>query len=244
MALFLFVISVFGNLSALRLLRKFRVHALISAKILAKIGTFALVAMNFAIFLSVNDARTAFILVCALIIALQLVLLLFERRQIDGMKREIPAFLDRWILNMKLGNAVNSSRDAALLELDARNRTLLQPVFATTSQIYSDHLILDAKIRHELVKLAQHPHSALARLENLRVMMRKSEQFRRKSGQAIRQTAIQSSVLLILLVSLAIFTVYTRGWHENSDLIIISILLSLIGLACMFAIARKTRWKI
>lgn len=244
MALFLFVISMFGNLSALRLLRKFRVHALISAKILAKIGTFALVAMNFAVFLFANDALTTFILVCAFNIALQLALWLLERRQIDGMKREIPAFLDRWILNMKLGNAVNAARDAALLELSARNRTLLQPLFASSSQIHSDHLILDAKIRQELVKLAQHPHSALVRLENLRVMMRKTEQFRRKSGQAIRQTAIQSAVLLILLVCLAVFTVYTRGWHENSAFIIVSLLLSLLGLICMFLLARKTKWKI
>lgn len=244
MALFLFVISMFGNLSALRLLRKFRVRALISAKILAKIGTFALVMMNFAIFLLANDAFTTFIVVCALNIALQLSLWMFERRQIDGMKREIPAFLDRWILNMKLGHAVNAARDAALLELSARNRTLLQPLFASTSRIYSDHLILDAKIRHELVKLAQLPHSALTRLENLRLMMRKAEQFRRKSGQAVRQTAIQSSVLLVLLVCLAVFTVYTRGWHENSAFIILSMLLSLMGVICMFLLARKTKWKI
>lgn len=244
MALFLFVISMFGNLSALRLLRKFRVHALISAKILAKIGTFALVAMNFALFLLAHDAIMALIVICALIITLQLTLWLFERRQIDGMKKEIPAFLDRWILNMKLGNAVNAARDAALLELDARNRTLLQPLFASASIKSGDHLILDAKIRQELMRLAQHPHSALLRLENLRVMMRKSEQFRRKSGQAVRQTAIQSAVLLILLLCLAVFTIYTRGWHENSDLIIISVLLSLLGLFCMQLLARKTRWKI
>lgn len=244
MALFLFVISMFGNLSALRLLRKFRVHALISTKILAKIGTFALVAMNSAIFFFAHDASMALIVICALIIALHLTLWLLERRQIDGMKREIPAFLDRWILNMKLGNAVNAARDAALTEMDARNRTLLHPLFVSASVKSADHLILDAKIRQELVRLAQHPHSALARLENLRAMMRKSEQFRRKSGQAVRQTAIQSAVLLILLLCLAVFTIYTRGWHENSDFIIVSLLLSMIGLLCMHLLARKTRWKI
>jgi Flp pilus assembly protein TadB len=243
-ALFLFVISMFGNLSALRFLRIFRSRALISTNVLTKIGTFACTTMNLGIFFCAHDARTAFIALVIALIAIFLALKLLERRQIDGLKNEIPAFLDRWILNMKLGHAVNTARDAALRDLDARNRALLQPLFASNLGNHENHLILDAKIARELLLLARHPHSALSRLENLRQMMRKSESFRRKSGQAVRQTTIQSSVLLILLVCLAIFTIQTRGWHENSDFIIISFLISAVGLAVMQKLARKTRWKI
>jgi hypothetical protein len=243
-AMFLFVISMFGNLSALRFLRIFRSRALISTNVLTKIGTFAFVTMNLAIFFCASDVRTSFIVLVIALITNFFALKSLERRQIDGLKNEIPAFLDRWILNMKLGNAVSTARDAALRDLDARNRALLQPLFASNSGHHENHLILDAKIARELLLSAQHPHSALARLENLRQMMRKSEKFRRKSGQAVRQTAIQSSVLLILLACLAIFTIQTRGWHENSDFIIISFLISAVGVAVMRKLARKTRWKV
>lgn len=242
--MFLFVISMFGNLSVLRFLRIFRSRALISANVLTKIGTFAFTMMNLAIFFCANDMRTSLIVLVSANIAIFFALKWLERRQIDGLKNEIPEFIDRWILNMKLGSAVNTARDAALGDLDSRNRALLQPLFAASSDHHQNHPILDAKVVHELLLSAQHSHSALSRLENLRQMMRKSEKFRRKSGQAVRQTAIQSSVLLILLVCLAIFTIQTRGWHENSDFIIISLLISVVGLAVMRRIARKTRWKI
>lgn len=243
-ALFLFLISMFGNLSVLRLLRIFRSRALISTNALTKIGTFAFTSMNCAIFFIAHDFVTALLTSTATVGVVYSMLLMFERRQIDGLKKEIPSFLDRWILNMKLGNSLSSARDAALRELDARTNSLLQPLFLSAQTESRNHLILDARILREVTLLSQLPHSALQRLENLRQMMRKADEFRRKSGQATRQTAIQSSVLLILLLCLAIFTIHTRGWHENSDFIIISLLLSALGVGCMRILARKTKWKV
>lgn len=244
MALILFLISMFGNLSALRVLRVFRSRALISPNALTKIGTGACVMMNIIIFFCASDMMLSLIALITTIALIYFVLWCFECRQIDGLKKEVPAFLDRWILNMKLGNSLSSARDAALRETGERTNSLLQPLFLSTQADQRNHLILDAKILHELLLLAQLPHSALQRLESLRQMMRKTEEFRRKSGQATRQTAIQSSVLLILLVGLAIFTVHRHGWHRSSDFIIISISLSAFGVFCMRKLARKTKWKV
>ncbi len=242
--LILFLISMFGNLSALRLLRIFRSRALIPSNTLTKIGTAAFVMMNITIFFCARDFLIALLALSTTIGVIYFALWSFERRQIDGLKKEIPALLDRWILNMKLGNSLTAAREAALRESGDRANSLLQPLFLSAQSSVRAHLILDAKIMNELLLLAQLPHSALQRLESLRQMMRKTEEFRRRSGQATRQTAIQSSVLLILLLGLAIFTVHRHGWHRNSDFVIISISLSLFGVFCMRKLARKTKWKV
>ena len=117
MALILFLISMFGNLSALRVLRIFRSRALISPNSLTKIGTTAFVMMNITVFFCASDVIACFSAVIMTIALIYFALWCVERRQIDGLKKEIPAFLDRWILNMKLGNSLSSARDAALREV-------------------------------------------------------------------------------------------------------------------------------
>lgn len=243
-SIILFAISMFGNMSVLRLLRIFRERALISHDHLTKIGTAACALVNLVVF---QFAKNIFLLgtgVCGSLTVIYLTLALLERRQIDTLKRELPHFLDRWIMNMKLGNAVSSARDTALLSSPARVRALLLPLFTTTQTPAQSHLLLDARMIKELTEAAQIPHSALHRLENLREMWRKADIFRRKSGQAVMQTAIQGWVLLFLTLALAVFTVRRYGWSRTSDLILCSFLLSGSGFLVMRRLARKTKWKI
>jgi len=243
-ALILFTISMFGNMSALRLIRKFRSRALISSQHLTKIGTGSCVSINFALFFFASDLFFSIIaLMCALGVTYS-TLWFCERRQIDALKGEVPGFLDRWILNMKLGNSLSAARTAALLEVNERANALLSPLFLNNSRLKRAHLILDEKVLPELIELSHSPHSALQRLESARDWMRKSDEFRRKSGQAVRQTRIQSIVLLFLLIALAIFTVQRHGWRRHSDLVTASFLLSGLGIFTMQHFARKTRWKI
>jgi Flp pilus assembly protein TadB len=222
----------------------FRSRAVISSHLLTKIGTGSCAIVVCALFFRARDPISAIIAVLCALLALFLSLKLIERRQIDALKSEVPAFLDRWILNMKLGNALSSARTAALLELSTRSRALLEPLFLKQGPAARAHLILDEKILREVIELSHSPHSAIQRLENAREWMRKSDEFRRKSVQAVRQTSIQAAVLLILLIALAIFTVQRHGWRRNSDLVTASFVLSGLGIFTMRHLARKKRWKI
>jgi len=168
----------------------------------------------------------------------------YERRQIDALKSETPHFLDRWILNMRLGNSLSSARDAALDDSSDRVRTLLRPLFLNSAEIPKAHLFLPVKIVNELKLLSNSPHSALTRLENIRELLRKADEFRRKSGQARRQTSIQSLVLLLLHVALAVFTIQRYGWQRHSDLIVLSFVLAGGSVAAMHQLARKSKWRI
>ncbi len=244
MAIILFAISLFGIMSALRMLIHFRSRALISSQHLTKIGTGSCALIIGVLFFCARDLICAsFALMCVLFVMF-FALWFFERRQIDALKKEVPGFLDRWILNMKLGKALSAARTAALQDLNARARSLLEPLFVSQNIPHCVHLILDEKVLPELLELNHSPHSALARLENAREWMRKSDDFRRKSGQAVRQTTIQAVVLLLLLIALAVFTVQRHGWRRNSDLVLASFVLSGLGIFTMRHLARKRRWNI
>jgi hypothetical protein len=242
--LILFVQLVFGILIVIRTIDIFRARALLSASATVKVGIIFVCALAWNAFFCAKDLVLSFFFTLALLGTLAGALFFCERRKIDTLKAEIPVFLDRWILNLRLGSAVSTARDAALREHSENFQTLLRPLFATGVQARRTHLLLHGALVAELERAHLEPHSALARLENLRAMLRKQSEFRRKSGQAAHQTAIQAGVMLLLLVALTLFTLQRYGWRRCSDLILASVGLSLAGLICMIFLARKTKWKI
>lgn len=244
MPLIFFAQTAFGILFVIRTLDIFRARALLSSRALAKIGIIFVCMLVWSAFFSVSNFIFGISLALAALSGLIVTLILCERRKIDALKAEIPLFLDRWILNLRLGSALITARDAALREHSENFRALLQPLFATQPQAGKMHLLIRGAVVAELEHIHREPHSALARLENLRQMLRKMAEFRRKSGQAVHQTAIQAGVMLFLQLALSIFTLKRYGWRRTSDLILAALALSLAGLAIMFLLARKTKWKI
>jgi Flp pilus assembly protein TadB len=245
MSLVLCACSLFGNLFVIRTLQIFRERALISQTTLTKIGTLAICGGVFAVFFFIHRPLAAtFACLFAWLTPLP-ALLAIERRKLTEYRDFVPLFLDRWIMNLKLGAASTSARDAALTTMPAPFQALIRPIFAprmVATPVKSP--LLHGFAARELARLANEPHLALPRLENLREVLRKSDDFRRKSGQATRQTAIQSAVMLILFFPLLIFTVHLHGWDAISDLVLWSVLLTAFGAVAMQALARKTRWKI
>lgn len=234
---------VFGILFVIRTHQIFRARALISAVTVTKTGTaFVFACLLIGFFATQNVFLRAGMLSLNLFGSV-IALFLLEWREIDALKREIPLFLDRWILNLRLGNASLSAREFALKAHSLAFQRLMRPVFSVGSP-RERHVILSRMVMREMEKLTQEPHSALARLENLREGLRKSADFRRKSGQALRQTAIQSVVLLVLLLALMLFTFHRYGWKRAGDLVLISGGLALTGVLIMYLLSRKTKWKI
>jgi hypothetical protein len=237
---------LFGNLFAIRTLHIFHSRALLSVKMLTKIGTAFVCASALTSFYAAQNAFLCSCLIVSGLFILIISLFVCERRQIDALKSEVPLFLDRWILNLRLGLALPTAREAALHEQSEGFQILMRPLFATRSVPGQKrrHLLFAAAALQELESLHGEAHSALARLENLRALLRKTSEFRRKSGQATRQSYIQATVMLLLLIALTLFTLYRYGWKQASDLITGAILLSAMGLVTMHFMARKTKWKI
>lgn len=234
---------MFGCAFVMRMSRAFRDRGVIHESRVTKIGTALLVVVCFAQF-SLSARPVAHALVNAFIVVSGLLIFVYvEQLGIRDLRARIPLLLDRWILNMRLGNSVSAARDAALREEDDRVQSLMRPLFDTRAAGRPEHLLLSASVRFELENIGASAAAPLARLVTLRRAIRNASEFRRKSGQATRQTAVQAFVMLVLLLAMAVFTIHRYGWSRTGDLVTISTLLSLIGVLAMFRLAKKTRWK-
>lgn len=245
MPLILYAQLVFGNLFVIRTLQIFRARALLSQSLVTKTGTSFVCASILATFFCMHAPILCSGLITGAVFLTTVALFFAERRKISALKAEIPIFFDCWILNLRLGLALSAARDAALREQRESFQSLMRPVFtAQSGNLKRQHLLLSRALLEEVENLAREPHSALSRLENLRAMLRKSAEFRRKSGQATRQTTIQAAVMVVLLVALITFTLSRYGWRKSGDLVSLSFGLSLLGITTMCWIARKSKWKI
>lgn len=246
MKLIFFLQTLLGILFVIRTSQFFRARALLSTALVTKAGTiFVCTALFGAIFCREN-VSAAVLTTCANLFCAFATLFWCERRQFDALKEEIPYFLDRWILNLRLGLAPLSARERALCDHSENFQALLRPLFTSSNVrfVRISHTLLPPEVSCELDCIQHESHSALTRLEALRDSLRKAAVFRRKSGQAVQQTQIQALLMMILLLALTAFTLQRYGWRRVSDLVFTSILLSALGVLTMHLIARKSRWKV
>lgn len=244
MSLILFSQLMFGNAFVIRILRKFRERSLVNEHSLTKIGTVTLTIISSIGFFPPTRLSLSFSLIAVCIFAMLLALFSLHRRQIDALKSNFPLFLDRWILNAKLGSSISSARERALKEESAVSQRLLRAVFNSTRAENEKHAFLDDYVMLELKEIGAQTHQAVARLENLRRHLRQTSDFRRKSGQALLQSRIQMITVGALVLALQAYDVRRYGWARVGDLILFSLALSAIGIALMSILARKRRWRI
>ncbi len=244
MSLIFFAQTMFGNMFAIRTLRKFRGRALISTSKLTIIGTsFAFIIAAETFFLQNHPRIAVFVLVISLIF-LQLALHVHEQRRISLLLRGFPVFLDRWILNLRTGMSTTAARDRALAATEPLLRNLLTPLITASDGVEKRrHRLFSEEITSELRAIQNQNHNTITRLQNLRANVRRASDFRRKSGQAMRQSAIQSFVLFVMHFALAGFTFWRTGW-KNADLILIATALTLAGALILRVLARRIAWTI
>lgn len=244
MSLICFLQVTLGNLFVIRTVLVFRERGVLHQSIVTKTGTAAMAALAWTPLLSNHSPRFSTLAGAILAISPLLAFMLSEKRVLRELEGRFPVFVDRWILNLRLGNSAISARDVALREESEAFQALLRPLFQTRGDNRPRHLFLPFSVVNELEQICTTTHSALARLENLRQLLRRSAEFRHKSGSAVRQTAIQAVIMLVLLLALVIYTVHRYTWTRVGDLVATSTLLSLTGVALMVRLSQKTRWKL
>jgi hypothetical protein len=243
-ALILFAQTMFGIVFVIRTMHVFRVRGLLRQDYVTKTGTFFVTILCLARLWRVDSPITQ-LFSCAISMCGPLIFCLIgERIQLRSLRARVPLFLDRWILNMKIGNSLSSARDAALREETENFQALVRPLFEAPRAGPPRHSFLSSQVVRELQNIVRSEHSGLARLQNLRQFLKKSDSFRRKSGQAVRQTAIQSAIMTVLLVALSLFTIRKYGWARSADLIGLATLLSTTGVLLMVHLSRKSKWKL
>lgn len=243
MPLVLFAQSLIGILFVLRTLSVFRARGVIRESVVTNSGTIFVVLLCL-VPLSVSRIPHAAAASALIVIFTFVFCFTLERKLITGTRERVPLFLDAWILEMNLGHSLSAARDAALRAECERFQALMRPVFEAREGERKTHPLLAASVLRELEQIGSSRHGQLARLEVLRARLRQGAEFRRKSGQAVRQTAIQSVTMLVLLLAMAIYTVNRYGWKETGDLVTSSVLLSTLGVGVMVRLARKSRWKL
>lgn len=241
MQLILFSILVFGQLFVIRTRRIFSDRAMISQNHLTKIGTGTSTSLVLgAFFMSPLWASAFAIFVLVFFFA---ILKFMEHRQGEVFRAMIPNFIEAWILNLRLGLAESHAREKALQEMDLRFAKLVRTRL-NSPFLRSDSLIFDPLLLKELRDIVQTPHLALQKLECLRSNLKRASDFRRRSGQATRQTRIQSLTMLVLLFALSGVATKRYGWSQVGDLVGFAIILASIGIFIIQLLARKTKWRI
>ncbi len=241
MAFVFFAQTMFGILIAIRILRKFRDRSLISTTCLTKIGTaFALLTS----FLPFPSPRLSFFVVIFALIALKIFLNQLEMRRIETLLAHFPRFLDHWLLGLRVGQAPSVASESALLRSESAFQSLVRPLLYNNGASVEArrHLFLRERILLELHLAQTQGHNTVARLESLREFLRRESDFRRKSGQALRQASIQSTVMLALHFALCAFVIHRSGWGRSADLIVTATALTLAGMLVLRLVARRIKW--
>ena len=226
----------------------FRARALVAPFALNAVGIITLVCFSLMLFFApiAMLGRASLSVVFAL--GAPVIFYSLERRRITAFKARVPLFIDQWILNLRLGASVIAARDQALRDEDADVRALLRPLFDARMDERADdrrsHLFLPPSLLRELDHVGRASHSALERLEGVRSGLRAVAEFRRKSGQAVRQAAIQSVTMVFMLIALSIYTIHRYGWTRSGTYVTSSAMLTLIGAVLMVHLSRKTTWKL
>lgn len=229
----------------IRILRRYHSRSLIRAHVLAKIGTLALLWIAISGFIVASSPIFPLIAVLICVFLTTVALEWLERRQIDAFQRRFSYFLDRWAMNIKIGMSPASAKEQALAQESVHLHRILQPIFSASAvRMRADDHFMSNEIANELRTIASASHLALSKLENLRRQQREASEFRRKSGQATLQARIQSVTMLALLFALQVLAVRKHGWNRVGDLVIISTILSLLGVFFIHHLAQKRKWSI
>lgn len=202
--------------------------------------------MCFVAFMQPRTPRLSFFTVIFAVIALEFALHYAEKGVIARLQHEFPLFLAKWRLNLRVGIPATMARERALNDSDETFRTLLRPVFGLTDSkhVPVSHAFLNENCLRELIELQKQSHNTVLRLTEVRASLIRESDFRRKSGQALRQAWIQSLVMVALHFALCVFVGFRSGFLRNFDVIAASTVLTAAGAWFLRLIAGRIRWSV
>lgn len=168
---------------------------------------------------------------------------LMERR----LKETALEFIDQCCLSTSVGNSFRSSVQKVFLQRNdwcsMQFKNLAQNLIATDKIIVISPGFL-SEFRHELAQIDRSGQKVNEQLKILRRILKIEINFRRKSGQVLRNLHIQSLVLTILYVSFVFFISSQIDLFKYKQLFMFSVTLFVFGLILTFLAGRRLKWKV
>ena len=244
-----FIIFISGFMFASRMREEFiERQNLVASTLMTKIGTAYFCIIAFAIlFLRSSLQLWLIVFVPQLTFFIFIVCLKNQRR--SGFQEKFANILTRLILKMKAGRGFRQALGEIILEVDPQMRIRLSEVRDLV--VFSQHDATETAISPSLAPIIsefrladQLPHAALRRLQVFREKIRCENEFRRKSGQILKQIRAQSLLLSGLYVAVLIFVARHFDALKHARLIFCSISLFCAGLFWIWWGGRRWKWKV
>ena len=197
-----------------------------------------------------NFSVTFFVLLSFLplfLVCLAQFFLIFRKKRI--FERSFLLFLNFLILKMKTGCSFRDSVDEICFScgFDRNFSFTLQKIMQNvtfTQQINQNINNLFIKtIVKEFIVADQTEHLAILRLENFYSSLKKTSEFRRRSGQITSQIQIQLVLISVLYIAVLITGVKWFSLNALENLYLLSLFLFFMGLYMIFRIKRSFKWK-
>ena len=246
------IIAFFITLSALLFATRIIVRAqrdnILTDVTLTKIGTAyfcVLIAIN------VGHSPSIFIVWLTSFAPLLILLLIFEIVRFHRRRAFHKVFsesLNLTLLKMKSGKSYRQSFTEVISEMQSHHAMRMREIFDIVVFTQQDKGVLHSRLLDLIVRemriADQNPHSAIKRLQTLRMRIKIEEDFRRRSGQALKQVRAQSILMTGLFLAVVSFVVLNFGFSRNQHLILTALTLFACGIFWIHQGGKKLKWKV
>lgn len=243
-----YIITMSALMFATRIMVRVHRENIFTESALTKIGTAyfcALIAFNY--FSSAN-IFALWLASFAPLVFFNVIIAIARFYRTRAFHRAFSDSLNLTLLKMKSGKSLRQSFTEVMSELPSTDAQRLREIFDIVVFTQQDKAVLQSNfvsmIVRELRVADQNPHSAIKRLQTLRMRIKIEEDFRRRSGQALKQVRAQSILMTGLFLAVVCFVIASFGFARHQHLILIAFTLFSIGLFWIHQGGRKLKWKV
>lgn len=246
--MFAFIITLSALMFASRMFVRAHRENILSEKSLTKIGTAYFCALILINYFSSSTILVVWLASFLPLIALNIAIEIARFCRTRAFHRAFSDSLNLTLLKMKSGKSFRQSFTEVISEMSATHAQRLREIFDIVVFTQQDKAILHSKfltmVVRELRFADQNPHSAIKRLQTLRMRIKIAEDFRRRSGQALKQVRAQSILMSGLFLAVVIFVIANFGFSRHQHLILIAVTLFCCGLFWIHHGGKKLKWKV
>lgn len=163
------------------------------------------------------------------------------------LKKRILPLMDQVILGLQSGQSFRTSLHQSIQQQPSWIRHQLLEIHHSIAMnqtiLHSQNKFL-RELTAEWSEMDKSQSKLIDHARAFRRQLKIEEDFRRKSGRVTQQMKMQAIIVTILYLALLIYVISQFGWVQNLLLIAVSAVLFSAGLAWIFMMGRKMKWKI
>lgn len=159
--------------------------------------------------------------------------------------KQLRLLVDSIILEMRAGKSFRSATAKVACSLQDERLSELLKIWLASSQTQSSRGFDRSwwqTVQQELCAIDREAHQALSRMQQWRQRLKLQADFGRRFGQVVVQVRLQALVITVLYFAILLFNLFRGAWNHNSELIMVSFSLFVMGLGLIFRLGRKVKW--